>query len=155
MRRTAAPLAILACGLLAGCGTEERKGDVGDRLEAGSVRATVTEFASRVPGSQPGAGRRLLAAHMDVCTESGQSINAFAFSLELEGGGDADRVFPQRAYDDGFSALRNRCEKGWLVFSAPADARPRAVTFEYEDTGQGGPGGDDGEKLAFEWEVPG
>ena len=89
-----------------------------------------------------------------MCKDSEQSINAFAFSLALEGGGEADRVYPQRAYDDGFSALRDGCEKGWLVYDAPEDAKPHAITFKYEDTGQGGPGGDDGEKLEFEWAVP-
>jgi hypothetical protein len=146
---------LVACAALAGCGTNEEKGDVGERLEAGSVKATVTKFSSKVPGSKPDPGRRYLAAHLDVCKDSEQSINAFAFGLALAGGGEANRVYPQRSYGDGFSALRDGCEKGWLVFSAPADAKPRAVTFKYEDTGQGGPGGDDGEKLEFEWAVPG
>jgi len=117
---------------------------VGDRLEAGSVSATVTKFSSRGP----------LAARLKVCKDSGQSINAFAFGLELEGGGTAEHVYPQRAYADDFESLRDGCEQGWLVFKAPADAKPRAVTFNYEDTGQGGQGGDDGEKLEFEWAVP-
>ena len=146
--------ALLATSIaLAGCGTAERKGDVGDELEAGSVEATVTEFASRVPGSKPDAGRRYFAARAELCKDSEQSINAFAFSLALKGGGDADRVYPQRAYENSFSSLRDGCEDGWLVWNAPAESQPQAVRFKYEDTGQGGPGGDDGEKLEFEWAV--
>ncbi len=123
---------------------------MGDRLEAGSVSATVTKFSSAPGRSRSG----LHAARLEVCKDSGQSINAFAFGLALEGGGKAEHVYPQRAYDDGFDALRDGCEEGWLVFDAPAGAKPKAVTFKYEDTGQGGQGGDDGEKLEFEWAVP-
>ena len=148
--------AYLACAMIAmaGCGTEEKKGDVGDRLEAGSVKAAVTDFSSKVPGAEPGAGRRSYGARLEVCKDSEQSINAFAFALALEGGGEADHVYPQRAYDDGFDSLRDGCEDGWLVYDAPKGSTPRAVKFEYEDTGQGGPGGDDGEHVKFEWAVP-
>ena len=145
----------LACMCLAmvGCGTDEEKGDVGDELEAGSVRATVTKFSSRVPRSRPSAGRQRFGAHVDLCKDSGQSINAFAFSLSLEEG-DAERVYPQRSYSTSFDSLRDGCEDGWLVWDAPEGSKPRAVRFEYEDTGQGGPGGDDGEHVKFEWAVP-
>jgi hypothetical protein len=146
---------LVACLALAACGTKERNGEVGDTLEAGSVKATVTEFSSEVPGSKPDAGRRYFGARLEVCKDSEQSINAFAFGLSLDGDGEADHVYPQRAYDESFDSLRDGCEEGWLVFNAPADSKPSAVKFKYEDTGQGGPGGDDGEKLEFEWAVPG
>ena len=142
-----------ACVVLAGCGTEEKKGEVGDELEAGSVRAKVTEFSSRVPGSRPAQDRQRFGALAQVCKDSEQSINAFAFSLSLENG-EAERVYPQRSYPSGFNSLRDGCEDGWLVYDAPAGSKPTAVKFEYEDTGQGGPGGDDGEHVKFEWAVP-
>ena len=118
---------------------------MGDELEAGSVRATLKE-------ASPRAGR--FGANVELCKDSGQSVNAFAFSLALEGGGEARRVYPQRTYDDGFGPLRDGCESGWLVYDLPQGSKPSALKFEYEDTGQGGAGGDDGEHVRLEWRVP-
>ncbi len=136
---------VLACVALAGCGTEEKKGEVGDELEAGSVRAELKEVSAR-------AGH--FGANAELCKDSEQSVNAFAFSLALEGGGEAERVYPQRVYDDGFGRVRDGCEGGWLVYDVPKGSKPSALKFEYEDTGQGGPGGDDGEHIKFEWKLP-
>jgi hypothetical protein len=161
VRLVLASCVALAALSASGCGTESVEGDVGDQLEAGSIRATASRVSSEVPSPRNDVtglgsarpGNRLIGVHVKMCKSSGQAVNDSAFTLELEGGDSADHKFPQTAYPDGFDSLRSGCESGWLVFEAPRGARPSALAFEYEDTGQGGPSGNDGEHVKLKWKV--
>jgi hypothetical protein len=161
MRRWVPACLLLAAALSSGCGSKSVEGNVGDELEAGSIRATVSKVSSQVPRasgdvtglSSAGPGNRLLGVHLNMCKTSEQAVNTAAFELELEGGDKAGHKFPQTAYSDSFESVRKGCERGWMVFEAPRSASPSAVAFKYDDTGQSGPSGNDGEHVRFKWKV--
>jgi len=134
------------CGLLslavAGCGTTEKSGEVGDTLSAKGLQATVQEVDTHVPVpasdvtglSQPAPGTRLVGAHVKVCSDHGGAIGAYDFGLEPSSG-DASLKYPERNYADSFETVRDGCGDGWVVFQITQSADPRRVTFGFEDTG--------------------
>lgn len=138
--RSAAVVLALA---LSACGTTEREGKVGDTLDGRDVAATLLEF-------RPEVGRRLAAVRVSLCSENEQAIGAFAFVLEYDGG-KAQPVRPQPVFDDEFEVVRDRCERGWIVYAVPRGAKPTALTFAFDDTGSNQPGDHRENHLRFRW----
>src|SRR5215211_4417158 len=160
LTRRAVLTAALAAALLVGaCGTTKREGHVGDTLRAGGLRATLIKFDAEVPAVRdysglgaPGPGMRLFGVKTKVCNDRGRAIGAYDFGLELDGGDKTRLRFPQGSYSDGFEGLRDGCERGWIVFEGPAGSRAKSVTFSYDETGSGGPGGEKEKHARFRWD---
>jgi hypothetical protein len=143
--RATLPL-LAACGALAlaiaGCGTTEKSGQVGDTLSAKGLRATLDEVDTHVPVpasdvtglSQPAPGTKLVGARVEVCSDHGGAIGPFDFGLDSSSG-DGTLKYPERNYDDSFETVRDDCGDGWVVFQIPESADPERVTFDFEDTG--------------------
>jgi hypothetical protein len=143
--RATLPL-LAACGALAlaiaGCGTTEKSGRVGDTLSAKGLRATLDEVDTHVPVpasdvtglSQPAPGTKLVGARVEVCSDHGGAIGPFDFGLDSSSG-DGTLKYPERNYDDSFETVRDDCGDGWVVFQIPESADPERVTFDFEDTG--------------------
>jgi hypothetical protein len=139
-------ICIVASGAIAlavaGCGTTERSGDVGDTLTAKGLEATVEQVDTHVPVpasdvtglSQPTPGSKLVGARVHVCSDHGGAIGAFDFGLQTSSG-DGRLKYPERNYDDSFETVRDGCGDGWVVFEIPESADPERVTFGFEDTG--------------------
>jgi hypothetical protein len=143
--RATLPL-LAACGALAlaiaGCGTTEKSGQVGDTLSAKGLRATLDEVDTHVPVpasdvtglSQPAPGTKLVGARVEVCSDHGGAIGPYDFGLDSSSG-DGTLKYPERNYDDSFETVRDDCGDGWVVFQIPESADPERVTFDFEDTG--------------------
>src|SRR3954462_1390667 len=161
LARRALLLAPLATALLlVACGTTTRDGHVGDTLRAGGLRATVIKFATEVPTRHdysglgaPGPGMRFFGVNAKVCNDRGQAIGAYDFGLALEGGEKAKLRFPQQSYSNGFDGLRDGCDRGWIVFEAPAGSRAKSVGFKYDDSGSAGPSGASEKHASFRWDL--
>ena len=160
----ARPLLLLAATalLLAGCGTTERSGKVGDTLEANGIEVTVDEVdnsvavpESDVTGlSQPAAGSKLVGIRVEVCSDHGGAIGPYDFGIETSSGGEARLKFPQRNYATSFDSLRDDCGDGWVVLEIPEGDTPERVTFGFADSGQAGPqGAGDEVDARFSWET--
>jgi hypothetical protein len=160
----APPLCLLAMIALAiaGCGTTEHSGKVGDTLEANGIEVTVDEVdpsvavpESDVTGlSQPAAGSKLVGVRVDVCSDHGGAIGPYDFGIETSSGGEAKLKFPQRNYDKSFDSLRDDCGDGWVVFEIPAGDTAERVTFGFVDSGQAGAqGAGDEVDARFSWET--
>ena len=91
MRRLAsiaAPLAL--AGALAGCGTTEKSGHVGDELTANGVQVTVQRVTTNVPVpanditglSAPSPGKSLAGVLAKVCSNHGGAIGSYDFGLD-------------------------------------------------------------------------
>ena len=101
----------------------------------------------------PGSGNRFAAAHVSLCTDSGQAIRGYDFVLHFDGG-EAHPKQPQSLFDDDFDVVRDDCERGWLVYAIPEDSEATELDFEYENTGSAaGAYGDRGSHLRFRWSV--
>ena len=139
---TAIVVAALAAAV-AGCGTTERSGDVGETLSAKGLEVTVEEVDTTVPVpanditglSQPRPGSKLVGALVLVCTDHGGAIGPYDFGVETTSGDHGALKFPQRNYERSFESLRDDCGDGWVVFEIPTDSEPEKVTFAFEDTG--------------------
>src|SRR3954454_8530598 len=135
---------VAVCGVIslavAGCGTTEKSGKVGDTLSAKGLQATVQEVDAHVPVpasdvtglSQPAPGTKLVGAQVKVCSEHGGAIGAYDFGLEPSSG-DATLKYPERNYGDSFETVRDGCGDGWVVFQIPESADAERVTFGFED----------------------
>ena len=154
-------LAAVAGALVLGaCGSTSKDGKVGDTLSADSLKATVTRVAQKVPSkegditglSTPGPGKRFIGVKVDVCNDSAQAIKPYDFELEPEGGDSVHPRLPQKVFSDDFEGLRDGCERGWMIFEVPEEARPKAVKFKYDDTGSASPG-DTEKHVRFRWNV--
>ena len=153
-------VALAFIPLAAGCGTTEKSGSVGDELSAEGLDVTLLEVDQKPPRpkhditglSLPADGYKLVGVRVKVCNDSGAAINQAAFSVESTKGKGRPK-FTARNYRDDYEAVRDGCDDGWMVFEVPEEARAEKVKFDYEDTGQGGPGGDDGFHAKFEWKV--
>ena len=139
-------LLLAACGAVAlavaGCGTTEKSGQVGDTLSAKGLQATLEQVDTRVPVpasdvtglSQPAPGTKLVGARVKVCSDHGGAIGPYDFGLDSSSG-EATLKYPERNYDDSFETVRDGCGDGWVVFQIPESADPERVTFDFEDTG--------------------
>ena len=135
-------LSALAALAIAGCGTTEKSGEVGDTLTAKGIEATVEEVDTHVPVpgsdvtglSQPAPGQRLVGARVHVCSDHGGAIGAWAFGLDSSQA-DGRLKYPEQNYDDSFETVRDGCSDGWIVFEIAQSADPEKVTFGFEDTG--------------------
>lgn len=161
--------ALLICTLawgamavaVAGCGTTEKSGDVGDTLTAKGIEATVETVTTKVPVpasdvtglSQPSPGFKLVGARVRVCSDHGGAIGAYDFGLDTTSG-DARLKYPERNYGDSFETLRDDCGAGWVVFEIPESAQPERVTFGFEDTGSSQQP-QTSVDAKFSWAVPG
>jgi hypothetical protein len=125
-----------------GCGTTEKSGQVGDKLTAKGLEATVEEVHMHVPVpasdvtglSQPAPGTKLVGARVNVCSNHGGAIGPYDFGLDSSSG-DATLKYPERNYGDSFETVRDGCGDGWVVFQIPQSANAERVTFGFEDTG--------------------
>jgi hypothetical protein len=136
MRVPALALAVVA---LAGCGTAERQGGVGDTLEAGSITATLERA-------------RAGAVRVHLCNRNGQAVIAYHFTLELDSGNEIPPTYVPGQFHDGFEPVRNGCERGWIGFAVPGGARAVRLVYRFDDTGEGGQYSHDyGEHARFEW----
>jgi hypothetical protein len=149
-------LAVLA---LAGCGAEEKSGSLGDELSAEKVKVTVEKVDRRVPQpkrditglSLPSDGYRLVGVRVNVCSGYAAAIGNFSFSLESSDG-DARPKHTARNYGSMFRGVRDDCERGWLVYEIPEEARPTKVRFKFDETGNSREQSDNVE-ARFEWDV--
>jgi hypothetical protein len=137
MRAPALALAALTLALTA-CGTAERKGAIGDTLEAGAITA-------RLERVRDGAVR------VALCNRDGQAVIAYHFTLVLDTGAEVHPSYVPGQFSDGFEPVRNGCERGWIGFALPAGAKAERLVYRYDDTGHGGPSADYGEHARFEW----
>jgi hypothetical protein len=86
-------LSLLAL-LVAGCGTTEESGEVGETLSAEGLEVTVERVDTAVPVprndvtglSTPGPGTKLIGARVRVCSEHGGAIGPFSFGVETSSG---------------------------------------------------------------------
>ncbi len=143
---TLAVIAVIAVSLIAtataGCGTTEKSGNLGDTLTAKGLRATVLSVDDSVPVpsnditglSNPSPGSKLVGARVRVCSDHGGAIGPFDFGVETSAGEQGKLRFPEQNYADGLDTIRNGCGSGWVVFEIPRNARPREITFGFEDT---------------------
>ena len=162
MTRPALLLAGLAAALaLAGClgGETERSGSLGDELEAERVAVTVEKVDRRTPVprkditglSLPSRGYRLVGVLAKVCSGYGAAIGQQQFSLEASSG-EARPKYTASNYANGFETVRDECERGWMVWEVPSEARPTKVRFEFTETGTSRDQSDNLE-AKFEWTV--
>jgi hypothetical protein len=136
----AAPAALAAA--LAGCGTTEKEGSVGDELSANGLKVTVDRVDRSPPRprkditglSLPAPGKRLVGVHARACSDHGGALGPYDFGIESSEG-DGRLKYPAKNYRDAFESIRDDCGEGWIVFEIPADAKPRRVKFGFEDTG--------------------
>ena len=159
--------ALALAAAIAGCGTTERSGDVGDTLEAEGIEVTVEKVDTAVPIpenditglSRPRSGYELVGLLVSVCSDNPAAIGPYDFNVETTDGETAALKFPQRNYPDSFESLRDDCDDGWVVLEVPEDSEPEKVTFGFEDSGQAGPaggvGGDEGFAVKYSWTVSG
>src|SRR4051794_3768058 len=100
-----AGLVLIAALVLAGCGTTERHGGVGDALKGDHVQAKLLRF---VP---PAAGKRLAAAELAVCNDTGAAAIPWRFELRL-GGGSNLHPQPTSEYQNELETVRDGCDSG-------------------------------------------
>jgi hypothetical protein len=159
-RATTIAVLATAAALVAGCGTTEESGSVGQELTAKGLRVTVRAVDRSPPLpkqdvtglSLPAQGFRLVGVRVHVCSNHGGAIGAYSFGIETTG--DRGRLkFPARNYARPFEVVRDGCGGGWVVFEVPADTRPARVTFGFEDTGSAQPGSHNEVKARFAWNV--
>ena len=99
--------------------------------------------------SLPSRGHRLVGVRVRLCSGWGAAIGQQHFAVEPDG----RPKYNANNYRDEFETVRDDCEEGWMVFEIPRDSKPERVRFDFEDTGRGGPGGDDGLHAKFDWKV--
>ena len=163
---TRSALTLLVAALaaaVAGCGTTERSGAVGDTLDAKGLEVTVEQVDRSVPVpknditglSQPTPGSGLVAAKVHVCSDHGGALGPYDFGIETTSGEDGRLKFPQRNYPEQFESLRDECGDGWVVFEIPEGSEPDRVTFGFDDTGSAQPGSNNEVSARFSWTVAG
>ena len=146
---------------VAGCGTTERSGDVGDTLSAKGLEVTVDEVDTSVSVpenditglSQPTPGSQLVGVRVGVCSDHPGAIGPYDFGVETTAGDQAKLKFPQRNYDKSFESLRDDCGDGWVVFEIPDGSEPERVTFGFLDTGSAADPENNEVDAKFSWTV--
>ena len=129
--------------VVAGCGTTERSGNLGDTLAAEGLEVTVREVDTSVPVpkvdvtglSRPAPGKQLVGARVRVCSAHGGATGPYDFGLETTSDDHGTLKYPERNYEQSFESLREGCGEGWVVFEIPVGSQPDRVTFGFEDTG--------------------
>jgi hypothetical protein len=139
--RACALIPVVALALTA-CGTTERHGEVGDALKGDRVQAKLLRFVARVPERRlghdvtglnaPARGMRFAAADVAVCNDTGAAAIAWRFELRLADGSSVHPHGPTSVYDDALETVREGCDRGWVVWQIPADARAASVYYEFD-----------------------
>ena len=153
--------ALLLAAALAGCigGETEKSGSLGDELEAEKVAVTVERVDRRTPVprrditglSLPNRGHRLVGVLAKVCSGYGAAIGQQQFTLETSAG-EGRPKYTARNYGSRFETVRDECERGWMVWEIPSEARPTKVRFEFTETGSSRDQSDNLD-ASFEWKV--
>lgn len=135
---------LLAAAALAGCGTTERSGGVGETLEARTVSAKLIDTDR---------GRGVYAVEVGLCNQRGQAVISWHFQLRLADGTMLHPLRPQRSHHPEFSVVRDGCKRGWIEYLLPRGASPEALEYRYDDTGSGSyrNAGDSSEHDHFVW----
>lgn len=156
-------LVTVAAAAAAGCGTTKKSGDIGDSLSAKGIQVTVGEIDATVPVpkgditglTRPRPGAKLFAARVRTCSDHGGATGPYDFGVETTSGEQGTLKYPERNYAKEFDSLRDGCGGGWVVFEIPEESRAENVTYGFEDTGSGGPGGETNRvNVKFSWSVP-
>jgi hypothetical protein len=134
---------LVALAAVAGCGSTERSGSVGEKLAAKGLRVTVERVDRSVPVPErdvtglalPGRGFKLVGVRVRVCSDHGGAIGPWAFGIETSDGAQGRAKYPERNYEQAFEPVRDSCGHGWVVFEIPARSTPARVKFGFEDTG--------------------
>lgn len=158
-------LALIAAAGLAACGTATESGAVGETLSGGGVSVKLERVDQHPPVpsgdvtglSTPGPGDRLIGARFRVCSNAGQAIGSFNFSINLDGGGSGRVKFPSMNYADSLAVVRTGCARGWLVFEVPRASHASAIAFRFDDSGDNAsfnaPGGHNEVHDQFSWRL--
>jgi len=133
---------VVAALLVAGCGTTERHGEVGDALKGDHLQAKLLRFVPRVPErllsrdvtglNAPARGMRFAAADVAVCNDTGAAAIPWRFELRLGGGASVHPRGPTSIYDDALETVRDGCDRGWVVWQVPADVEAESVYYEFD-----------------------
>jgi hypothetical protein len=158
-------LALIASVAMSGCGTTTKSGAVGETLSGGGVAVTLERIDQHPPVpsddvsglSTPAPGDRLIGARLRVCSNRGQAIGTFNFSVDVAGGGSGSVKFPSMNYGNSFDVVRTGCARGWIVFELPRAGRASAISFRFDDTGNNSsvvaPGGRGEVHDHFSWRL--
>jgi hypothetical protein len=142
-RRTSQGLIVALLAVLAGCGTTEEEGRVGDTLSSRTLDVTL----QRAGWAQDGG----YGVRVKLCRdEPGQAINSFAFTLVLADEREADPDALRTTF--GVSRAEG-CEAGAIVFPVARERDVDHLRFDYDDTGSQQPG-DREEHATFTWRLP-
>lgn len=136
------PLLLVAAALLSGC-TTERKGAVGDTLQARTVSARLIEID---------AGDRY-SVDVGVCNRQDAAIIAWHFELVLDDGTRLHPAFATGAHE--FDVRRRGCGRGWIRYDVPHGATPTSLDYRYDGTDGSSPanGNDTTEHDHFVWSL--
>jgi hypothetical protein len=153
-------IAALAAAL-AGCGTTERSGAVGDTLTAKGLEVTVDEVDASVAVpkndvtglSQPAPGWQLVGVRVNVCSDHSGALGPYDFGVETTSGDSGRLKYPQSNYAESFESLRDDCGDGWVVFEIPDGSEPDRVTFGFDDTGSAMQAENNEVSARFSWTV--
>jgi hypothetical protein len=154
---------VVAVAALAGCGTTEKSGSVGDTLTAKGIEVTVERVDQSVPVpasdvtglSSPSPGSKLVGVLAKACSNHGGAIGSFDFGLDPDSG-SATQKYVEHNYPNAFDVVRTGCGSGWMVFEIPKAGSPQRVTFGFQDTGSALPsGGANQVNAKFSWDVGG
>ena len=117
------PLLLLAAVLVAGCGTTDRHGSVGDTLQAKTVSARLIEVD----------GHGLYGVDVGVCNQQDAAIIPWHFQLVLADGRRLHPRYPDLE-DNAFDGTRKGCARGWIRYDVPPGARPKELDYRYDGT---------------------
>jgi hypothetical protein len=139
-----AGLLVIAVLVLAGCGTTERHGKVGDALKNRHLQAKLLDFVPTVPERRlghdvtglnaPAHGMRFAAADVAVCNDTGAAAIPWRFELRLAGGASVHPKQPTFVYDDALDVVRDGCDSGWVVWEVPSGAKAKSLYYEFDWT---------------------
>jgi hypothetical protein len=158
-----AGLVLIAALVLAGCGTTERHGGLGDALKGDHMQAKVLRFVPTVPERKlghdvtglnaPGAGMRFAAADLALCNDTGAAALPWRFELRLDDGSSVHPHQPTSVYADALEPVRDGCDQGWVVWEVPSGAQAKSLYFEFDYSHQTANGSSyrDDEHDRFHW----
>lgn len=159
-------VASLAAVVLAGCGTTQRHGSVGDALKGDHVQAKLLDFVPRVPDKRlghdnsglnaPARGMRFAAADVALCNDTGAAAIEWAFTLRLADGSTVHPSIASSVYPDMMQTVRNGCDSGWLIYPVPARAKAVALRYRFDYSHRGSYGSSsatDSEHDRFDWSL--
>jgi hypothetical protein len=160
-----AGLLLIAVLVLAGCGATERHGAVGDALKNDHVQAKLLQWVPSVPEkrlghgvtglNRPGNRMRFAAVDVALCNDTGAAAIAWRFELRLADGSSVHPKVPTSIYGDALDVVRDGCDRGWIVYEVPADARAKTLHYEFDWSHQTANGSSysDNEHDRFDWSL--